>query len=144
MLVTGGCRNIKDAIVKTIFLLANRICFWGQSVVDGSPISPYTPREVSRVLGGETETGVPARRAVFPLAVIRSFPEMPALYARRTALTEKKRGGWTPMSDTFGKDFKRPLASSPADVMRSFGLEMAPHTRKRAWRNPGFDDVHIR
>jgi len=44
------------------------------------------------------------------------------------------------MSDTFGKDFKRPLASSPADIMRSFGSEMAPHTRKRAWRNPGFDD----
>lgn len=70
-----------DPMVKTIFL---RIFRYRISDVGEFPISPYTtPREVSRILGGETETQNPSPQDCFP----------------STRDPDRKKEGWAPMAD---------------------------------------------
>ncbi len=139
--------SITDAIVRTIFL---RIFSYSISDVDGKiisvfgdiawstvhPFSPYTPREVSRVLGGETETRSPSPQGCFPACCDTVIP-LNALALRAPHRPGRKKRGWTPMSDTDVRDFKRyshvirPINAGQPSEMRTM-LRGRPNGRHEA------------
>ncbi len=100
--------------------MAKSDLFWGTAWSMVHPFPPYTPREVSRVLGGETETRSPSPQGCFPAGCDALIP-LTILVLRASHRPARKKGGWTPMSDTFAEDFKR------RGAFRSVGVLRSPH-----------------